>query len=187
MKSVNVYSFEELEKEYQDYIIDNLDDRRYQEISNEVEAWDRDAADALWSIDLNIALDFADDEDLDINEDYLLEIDLSTNNDIDWLKVFNDVQFWDDDFDIQLEFEKKGIYDFKIVRSVSPTRFEKLSRSVRKSIETYEDNVNKFATMIKDVIKAYDSYQMSEDDLRYALSDTDFEFVINKNDIPILV
>ena len=179
MRQVEVYTFNELPEEAQDYIIDNFDTKRnLREVLNLVSQWEQDAADAQWNIDKDIALDFADNKNISVDEDYLDDFNPNDfQHEIEWSKVIDPVVFEVDGKNIELDFENKKS-ECIIKRSISDNDFRRLPHRDRKEIKTFEANVKKFATMVLDAIHNCQYYELPEDDLRYALGDAGLEYIV---------
>ena len=192
MKQIDVYRFDELPKDAQDYVFENYDrDPKLRGILDIVSQWEENGADAQWQIDVEIALDFADNKDLKVNEDYIKKLEFNWKNiqdpmKLEWSKIFEDVVFWDDDSPIYLEFENNK-NDLKIVRSISDRQFDKLSSSMQRGIKEYESNAKEFAKILTDAKHDAIYYAIPEDDLLYALNDIRYDFIITEEGKVVLL
>ena len=214
MRKLDIYTFDELPEEYQDYLIDHADE--FTKIADEVETQTKEGAEAQFIIDTDIAIEKLTSYDIEVDETEIDRIATRGNKrgwsdsdviieKIDWSRIFEPIEL--ELPEAQLSFDDLIYISFDSILDrrneleclISwytaegeevvidlPQVSDYFNKSDEKTITRIYEHCQDFVDSIIKAIEDAVSYEIPEDDLRYFIQDMDLEYFIKDDKVQIL-
>ncbi len=210
MRKLDIYTFDELPEEYQDYLIDHTDE--FTKIADEIETQTKESAKAQFIIDTDIAIEKLASYDIEMNETAIDEIVTRGNkykwsdadriiDRINWSMIFEPIELELQGFDDLIYISFDSILDrrneLECIISWDMPEGEEIvidlpqvsdyfnksdEKTIRRIYEHCQDFVDNIITAIENAV----NYEIPEDDLRYFIQDLDLEYFIKNNKVQLL-
>lgn len=210
MRKLDIYTFDELPEEYQDYLIDHADE--FTKIADEVETQTKEGAEAQFIIDTDIAIEKLTSYDIEVDETAIDEIVTRGNkykwsdadgiiDRINWSMIFEPIELelpgFDDSIYISFDSTLDRRDELECIIHWDTSEGEKVvidlpqvsdyfnksdERTIRRIYEHCQDFVDSIIKAIENAV----NYEIPEDDLRYFIQDMDLEYFIKNDKVQIL-
>ena len=214
MRKLDIYTFDELPEEYQDYLIDHTDE--FTKIADVIEIQTEEGAEAQFIVDPDIAIEKLTSYDIEVDETEIDKIVTRGNKrgwstsdviieKIDWSRIFKTIE-------LELPEEQLSVDDLIYISFDSildhrnelecliswytaegeeviidlPQVSDYFNKSDEKTIRRIYEHCQDFVDSIITAIENAVNYEIPEDDLRYFIQDMDLEYFIKNDKVQIL-
>lgn len=214
MRKLDIYTFDELPEEYQDYLIDHVDE--FTKIADVIEIQTEEGAEAQFIVDTDIAIEKLTSYDIEVDETEIDRIVTRGNKrgwstsdviieKIDWSRIFKTIE-------LELPEEQLSVDDLIYISFDSfldhrnelecliswytaegeevvidlPQVSDYFNKSDEKTIRRIYEHCQDFVDSIITAIENAVNYEIPEDDLRYFIQDMDLEYFIKNDKVQIL-
>lgn len=210
MRKLDIYTFDELPEEYQDYLIYHADE--FTKIADSIETQTKEGAEAQFIIDTDIAIEKLTSYDIEVDETEIDRIVTRGNKrgwstsdviieKIDWSMIFEPIELELPGFDDSIYISFDSILDRRneleciiswytaegeeVVIDL-PQVSDYFNKSDEKTIRRIYEHCQDFVDSIIKAIENAVNYEIPEDDLRYFIQDMDLEYFIKNDKVQIL-